>query len=206
MGMDHSHVSFLKYKNHCFFKFTWSELKLRETVSSCVSGVKKWEKKCDEALKHQETISVKAWVKAMDSRITSLGGEGVERFLGNLFRAFDGLFESSSLPPKAAGKAVTIMQRVRQIKAVCDSLRSPLSQIVVCHWERFSSPTFWAVFWASIQSSLETCIYLFLSNLEKAHNFIPTIKIMYIGLLVLYSCILMFESVTVVTTNRDICC
>ena len=54
----------------------------------------------------------------MDSRITSLGGEGVERFLGNLFRAFDGLFEGSSLPAKAAGKAVTIMQRVRQIKAV----------------------------------------------------------------------------------------
>ena len=81
-------------------------------------GVQKWSKKCDTALKHQETISVKAWVKAMDSRITSLGGEGVERFLGNLFRAFDGLFESSSLPAKVAGKAVTIMQRVRQIKAV----------------------------------------------------------------------------------------
>ena len=80
--------------------------------------MQKWVKKCDAALKHQETISVKAWVKAMDSRITSLGGEGVERFLGNLFRAFDGLFESSSLPAKAAGKAVTIMQRVRQIKAV----------------------------------------------------------------------------------------
>ena len=54
----------------------------------------------------------------MDGRITSLGGEGVERFLGNLFRAFDGLFESSSLPAKAAGKAITIMQRVRRIKAV----------------------------------------------------------------------------------------
>ena len=54
----------------------------------------------------------------MDSRITSLGGEGVQRFLGNLFRAFDGLFESSALPAKFAGKAVTIMQRVRQIKAV----------------------------------------------------------------------------------------
>ena len=81
-------------------------------------GVKKWSKKCDDELKHQETISVKAWVKAMDSRITSLGGEGVQRFLGNLFRAFDGLFESSSLPSKAARKAVTVMQGVRQIKAV----------------------------------------------------------------------------------------
>ena len=54
----------------------------------------------------------------MDSRITSLGGEGVQRFLGNLFRAFDGLFETSSLPAKTAGKAVTVMQRVRQMKAV----------------------------------------------------------------------------------------
>ena len=85
---------------------------------TCFLGVQKWSKKCDTALKHQETISVKAWVKAMDGRITSLGGEGVERFLGNLFRAFDGLFESSSLPAKAAGKAITIMQRVRRIKAV----------------------------------------------------------------------------------------
>ena len=82
------------------------------------TGVKKWSKKCEDELKHQEAISVKAWVKAMDSRITSLGGEGVQRFLGNLFRAFDGLFESSSLPSKAAGKAVTVMQGVRQIKAV----------------------------------------------------------------------------------------
>ena len=83
-----------------------------------MKGVKKWSKKCEDELKHQESISVKAWVKAMDSRITSLGGEGVQRFLGNLFRAFDGLFESSSLPAKAAGKAVTVMQGVRQIKAV----------------------------------------------------------------------------------------
>lgn len=59
----------------------------------------------------------------MDGRITSLGGEGVERFLGNLFRAFDGLFESSSLPAKAAGKAITIMQRVRRIKAVSHNRR-----------------------------------------------------------------------------------
>ena len=81
-------------------------------------GVKRWSKKCDTALKHQEAISVKAWVRAMDSRIISLGGEGVQRFLGNLFRAFDGLFESPSLPAKDAGKAVTIMQRVRRIKTV----------------------------------------------------------------------------------------
>ena len=163
MGMDHSHVSFLKYKNHCFFKFTWSELKLRETVSSCVSGVKKWEKKCDEALKHQETISVKAWVKAMDSRITSLGGEGVERFLGNLFRAFDGLFESSSLPPKAAGKAVTIMQRVRQIKAVCDSLKSPFELNGSLPWRTvFVSNLLSGLLGLYPVISLETCIYLFL--------------------------------------------
>lgn len=90
---------------------------------TCFLGVQKWSKKCDAALKHQETISVKAWVKAMDGRITSLGGEGVERFLGNLFRAFDGLFESSSLPAKAAGKAITIMQRVRRIKAVSHNRR-----------------------------------------------------------------------------------
>lgn len=86
--------------------------------SSLISGVKKWSKKSEDALKRQEAISVEAWVKAMDSRIISLGGEGVQRFLGNLFRAFDGLFESSSLPSKYAGKAITVMQRVRQIKAV----------------------------------------------------------------------------------------
>lgn len=96
--------------------------RIKRSLNFVSDGVQKWEKKCDEALKHQETISVKAWVKAMDSRITSLGGEGVERFLGNLFRAFDGLFESSSLPPKAAGKAVTIMQRVRQIKAAFNQI------------------------------------------------------------------------------------
>ena len=98
-------------------------MKIPFILSFLTKGVKKWTKKCDDALKHQETISVKAWVKAMDSRITSLGGEGVQRFLGNLFRAFDGLFESSSLPAKAAGKAVTVMQRVRQIKAVSCSLK-----------------------------------------------------------------------------------
>ncbi|KAJ7383556.1 hypothetical protein OS493_027219 [Desmophyllum pertusum] len=92
--------------------------RIERSLNFVSDGVQKWSKKCDLSLKHQETISVKAWVKAMDSRITSLGGEGVERFLGNLFRAFDGLFESSALPAKAAGKAVTIMQRVRQIKAV----------------------------------------------------------------------------------------
>lgn len=86
--------------------------------SSLISGVKKWSKKSEDALKRQEAIGVEAWVKAMDSRIISLGGEGVQRFLGNLFRAFDGLFESSSLPSKYAGKAITVMQRVRQIKAV----------------------------------------------------------------------------------------
>ena len=102
---------------------------------SCFLGVQKWSKKCDSALKHQETISVKAWVKAMDGRITSLGGEGVERFLGNLFRAFDGLFESSSLPAKAAGKAINIMQRVRRIKAVSPNRRLKellISQLSFC--------------------------------------------------------------------------
>ena len=87
-------------------------------MTSLISGVKKWSKKSEDALKRQEAIGVEAWVKAMDSRIISLGGEGVQRFLGNLFRAFDGLFESSSLPSKHAGKAITVMQRVRQIKAV----------------------------------------------------------------------------------------
>lgn len=96
--------------------------RIERSLNFVSDGVKKWTKKCDDALKRQETISVKAWVKAMDSRITSLGGEGVQRFLGNLFRAFDGLFESSSLPAKAAGKAVTVMQRVRQIKAAFDQI------------------------------------------------------------------------------------
>lgn len=91
---------------------------MRYILFSLISGVKKWSKKSEDALKRQEAISVEAWVKAMDSRIISLGGEGVQRFLGNLFRAFDGLFESSSLPSKYAGKAITVMQRVRQIKAV----------------------------------------------------------------------------------------
>ena len=91
-------------------------------LSLTPTGVKKWSKKCGAALKHQDTISVKAWVKGMDTRIKSLGGEGVERFLANLFRAFDGLFESSSTPAKDAGKALNVMQRVRQIKAVSNGM------------------------------------------------------------------------------------
>lgn len=101
-------------------KTKWKGLREVSSLSAKVS--RNGAKKCEEELKHQESISVKAWVKAMDSRITSLGGEGVQRFLGNLFRAFDGLFESSSLPSKAAKKAVTVMQGVRQIKAAFDEV------------------------------------------------------------------------------------
>ena len=54
----------------------------------------------------------------MDDRIKSLGGEGVIRFQKNLFRAFDELFESSNVPSKQANRAVTVLQRIRQIRQV----------------------------------------------------------------------------------------
>jgi hypothetical protein len=74
--------------------------------------------KSSEAIKRQDLISVKAWVKGMDTRIQSLGGEGVERFLTNLFKAFDGLFESSNMPAKKAGKVLSVVQRITHIKSV----------------------------------------------------------------------------------------
>ncbi|EDO40832.1 predicted protein [Nematostella vectensis] len=90
-------------------------VEIEKSLNFLSNGVRKWMDKSNKEIKRQEMISVKAWVKGMDSRIQSLGGEGVKRFLGNLFKAFDGLFESSNVPSKQAGKALSVMQRVKQI-------------------------------------------------------------------------------------------
>ena len=94
-----------------------SQIKYHD-VTLYFPGVRKWMDKSSKAIKRQDMISVKAWVKGMDTRIQSLGGEGVERFLANLFKAFDGLFENSNIPPKKAGKALSVVQRIKHMKKV----------------------------------------------------------------------------------------
>ena len=86
-----------------------------------LTGVQKWEKRCNQNILKQNEIGVRAWIRTMDERIKSLGGEGVVRFQKNLFRAFDELFESGNVPSKQATKAVTVLQRVRRIRQVSEN-------------------------------------------------------------------------------------
>lgn len=102
---------------------TESQMRTIERALNYLSdGVQKWESKCVAKVKKQNEVSVRAWIRSMDERIKSLGGEGVVRFQKNLFRAFDELLESDNVPSSKAAKAVTVLQRVRQIRQAFEEL------------------------------------------------------------------------------------
>ena len=54
----------------------------------------------------------------MEERIRTLGGQGVERFLSNLFRAFEGMFLGTDTPRGNAEEILNTLQSIREISAV----------------------------------------------------------------------------------------
>jgi hypothetical protein len=62
----------------------------------------------------------------MEGRIRKLGGQGVDRFLSNLFRAFEGMFLGADTPKHSAQKVLNTLQAIREISAVSSRKYFPI--------------------------------------------------------------------------------
>lgn len=63
-------------------------------------------------------MAIQEWVAIMEERIRRLGGQGVDRFLSNLFRAFEGMFLGTDTPKRGARKILNTLHSIREISAV----------------------------------------------------------------------------------------
>jgi hypothetical protein len=73
---------------------------------------------CEADQEDQNKIAIKEWVSTMEGRIRKLGGQGVDRFLSNLFRAFEGMFLGAETPKHSAQEVLNTLQAIREISAV----------------------------------------------------------------------------------------
>ena len=73
---------------------------------------------CEADQEDQNKVAIQEWVSTMEGRIRKLGGQGVERFLSNLFRAFEGMFLGADTPKQSAQKVLSTLQAIREISAV----------------------------------------------------------------------------------------
>lgn len=73
---------------------------------------------CEADQEDQNRIAIQDWVSTMEERIRKLGGQGVDRFLSNLFRAFEGMFLGAETPKNSAHKVLNTLQAIREISAV----------------------------------------------------------------------------------------
>ena len=74
-------------------------------------------------------MAVQEWVSTMEERIRKLGGQGVERFLSNLFRAFEGMFLGADTPKNNAEEVLNTLQSIREISAVSMTITLSLTSI-----------------------------------------------------------------------------
>ena len=74
-------------------------------------------------------MAVQEWVSTMEERIRKLGGQGVERFLSNLFRAFEGMFLGTDTPKNNAEEVLNTLQSIREISAVSMTITLSLTSI-----------------------------------------------------------------------------
>ena len=81
-------------------------------------GVNQWKLNCEADQEDQNKIAIQEWVSTMEGRIRKLGGQGVDRFLSNLFRAFEGMFLGAETPKHSAQKVLNTLQAIREISAV----------------------------------------------------------------------------------------
>ena len=87
------------------------------------SGVTQWKMNCEADQEDQDKMAIQEWVTTMEGRIRKLGGQGVERFLSNLFRAFEGMFLGAETPRHSAQKVLDTLQAIREISAVsCETV------------------------------------------------------------------------------------
>ncbi|XP_028408464.1 uncharacterized protein LOC114531030 isoform X2 [Dendronephthya gigantea] len=81
------------------------------------AGVSQWRMNCEADQEDQNKIAIQEWVSTMEGRIRKLGGQGVDRFLSNLFRAFEGMFLGADTPKHSAQKVLSTLQAIREISA-----------------------------------------------------------------------------------------
>ena len=96
---------------------------------------------CEADQEDQNKIAIKEWVSTMEGRIRKLGGQGVDRFLSNLFRAFEGMFLGAETPKHSAQKVLNTLQAIREISAVSCLVQSsnPGVELPYCFAPCYSS-------------------------------------------------------------------
>lgn len=77
-----------------------------------------WRSNCEADQEDQNKMAIREWVTTMEERIRKLGGQGVERFLSNLFRAFEGMFLGTDTPKNSAEEVLSTLQTIREMSAV----------------------------------------------------------------------------------------